>query len=54
MRKFFWKLAYVRRMTKRSKCGFCFAWESACASEEWGMEMSGAEAADEEMSNWSD
>lgn len=56
MRKFFWKLAYMRQMMKRSKCGLRCAWDSACASastEEWH-ELSGADAADEEMSCWSD
>lgn len=51
---FMWRLEFTRRMQERAKTSFLFAWEqSDLWVESFGMEdLSGAEAADEEMSNW--
>lgn len=56
MKKLIWKLRYARRMQQQAGVSFAFAWESAGASLEHSLlaDMPGPDAADEEMSYWTD
>lgn len=54
MKTLIWKFRYARRMQKRAGVSFSFAWVSAGAAlEGFAMDdMTGPEAADEELSYW--
>lgn len=53
MRKLIWRFNYIRQMQRRAGVSFSFAWESSNAwLDGLGMDMSGSDAADEEMSCW--
>ncbi len=56
MKTLIWKFRYARHMMRRADVPFLWAWGCAGASLEcFGIDdMNGPDAADEEMSNWSD
>jgi len=58
MKKLIWKFRYALRIRQRAKVNWAFCWECACIGlNEWlddWQEWNPADAADEELSYWTD